>query len=250
MILIIIGCFAGIAAAFFGMSGGVILVPILKYLNYSIVYAVGTASLCSLLSASSATYSNLKEQSFLKFNRVFSLAIPSIIFAQFGVYFVRLFSELVVISTYIAFLLILIPLTYMGKYKNISEFNVDKFSRLELLKSTAIGSFGGLVSGAFGIGGGVIFVPLQVLFLNVPLKVAIRISSAVIIFTIASSFIGHYFKGGVLINEGLILGLGGIIGASLGSSLLTKVPESIVRKSFIGMIFVLVFIISYSSFIR
>ena len=49
-----------------------------------------------------------------------------------------------------------------------------------VVKSMLIGLMAGLSSGAFGIGGGVLVVPLQVIVLKVSIKEAVRVSLGVV----------------------------------------------------------------------
>lgn len=245
ILLFVIGIFAGTLAAFFGIAGGVLLLPVLSYLDFSLVNTVGVSSLCSFMSTTSATLFNVKIQRFLSAKRILTLMLPAVIFAQIGVYFVRVFSESIVLITYLLLLVILILLSSLSQVIDSEEFDINRYSKKDFYNSLFSGSFAGLCSGAFGIGGGVLLVPLQTYFLKVPIKMAINISSAVIIFTTLSSFVGHYLKGGVLIEEGLVLGIGGVIGANFGTKLLRKVESSNVRKYFILLLSLLIISILY-----
>jgi uncharacterized protein len=94
------------------------------------------------------------------------------------------------------------------------------------------GGVAGLLSGLFGIGGGVILVPLQLLLLNETIKTAIRTSLGVIVITSISSFIGHALSGNLFFVEGLMIGMGGLIGAQISSGFLPKLSEQFVSISF------------------
>ena len=249
-LLFLIGLLTGTLAAFFGMSGGVILLPILTYMGYPLVNAIGVSSLCSFMSTASATYNNLLGHKFFNYKRIFSLMIPAVISAQIGVYFVRTYTNETVLLTYVSYLFVLIIIAKYGIRTSNDDFKVESFSLADFLKSLTISFLAGLSSGAFGIGGGILMVPLQSYWMHVPIKIAIKLSSAVIIFTTLSSFIGHFVKGGVLIEEGLTLGFGGIIGAKIGSYLLKKVDAKIVKHSFILMLFILIISILYKILIK
>lgn len=103
----------------------------------------------------------------------------------------------------------------------------------------AIGSAAGLLSGLFGMGGGIILVPFQMLLLREPIKVAIQTSLGVIVGTAVSACIGHAAKGNVLFFEGTILGVGGLLGAQLSTRLLPKLPDAIVSLIFRSLLGVL-----------
>jgi uncharacterized membrane protein YfcA/ABC-type phosphate transport system substrate-binding protein len=103
----------------------------------------------------------------------------------------------------------------------------------------AIGSAAGMLSGLFGMGGGIILVPFQMLLLREPIKVAIRTSLGVIVGTAVSACIGHATKGNVLFFEGMILGVGGLLGAQLSTRVLPKLPDTIVSLTFRSLLGVL-----------
>lgn len=98
------------------------------------------------------------------------------------------------------------------------------------------GGIAGILTGLFGIGGGAILVPLQILLLNESLKVAIQTSLGVIILTAISACIGHTLSGNVLFAEGIILGGGGLLGAQFSTRYLPTIPEKVVSLAFRGML--------------
>ena len=73
--------------------------------------------------------------------------------------------------------------------------------------------------------------PLQILWLNTPIKVAARVSLAVIVFSSGAALIGHMLNNGEIDwQSGLVLGLGGLIGAPIGSRLLRRItPKTATR---------------------
>ncbi|MBI2167761.1 MAG: sulfite exporter TauE/SafE family protein [Candidatus Omnitrophica bacterium] len=93
-----------------------------------------------------------------------------------------------------------------------------------------IGLLGGWVSGLFGVGGGVIFVPLLVLFLGVNLHVAIGTSLVTIIPTALVGAYRHFLGEGVDLKLALLLAVFAIVGAWLGAGLSLKLDVALLRK--------------------
>ncbi|MDR5904180.1 sulfite exporter TauE/SafE family protein [Franzmannia qiaohouensis] len=106
-----------------------------------------------------------------------------------------------------------------------------------LLFFCLVGAFAGMIAGLFGIGGGVVIVPALIVALNqqgvdpsVVIHLAIGTSLAIITVTGASSALGHWRKGAVLVDllkrmlPGLVLGavLGGLIADQLRAELLER----------------------------
>ena len=93
-----------------------------------------------------------------------------------------------------------------------------------------IGLLGGWVSGLFGVGGGVIFVPLLVLFLGVNLHVAIGTSLVTIIPTALVGAYRHFLGGGADLKLALLLAVFAVVGAWLGAGLSLKLDVVLLRK--------------------
>lgn len=118
-----------------------------------------------------------------------------------------------------------------------SNKQVQQPQRFNIVFANIItGGIAGILTGLFGIGGGAILVPLQILLLNESLKVAIQTSLGVIILTALSACIGHTLNGNVLFVQGLILGGGGLIGAQFSTRYLPTIPEKVVSRAFRAML--------------
>jgi len=103
----------------------------------------------------------------------------------------------------------------------------------------ATGSAAGLLAGLFGVGGGVIMVPLQILLLGESIKTAIQTSLGVIVITAISATAGHAARGNVLWVVGLILGGGGLLGVQVSTRFLPRLPDRIVSLAFRSLLAVL-----------
>ena len=88
----------------------------------------------------------------------------------------------------------------------------------------AIGTAGGAFSGLFGIGGGVVMVPLLILWLGYEERTATGTSLAAIaiIAAFAAAVQGAY--GNVHVEEGLLVGIPAVGGVLLGTWLQQRVP--------------------------
>ena len=105
-----------------------------------------------------------------------------------------------------------------------------------LPKVASIGFSAGILSGLFGVGGGVIMVPLQRAFLGESLKASITTSLGAIVLISGSGVTQHALADNVLWLPGLLLGLGSLIGGQLGARLLPKLPEIWVQYLFTGLL--------------
>jgi uncharacterized protein len=89
----------------------------------------------------------------------------------------------------------------------------------------AIGGAGGVLSGLLGVGGGVIMVPLLVLWTGVRQREAHAISLGAIVPISLAGVITYGAAGKVKVGDAVALAAGSIIGARVGAGLLARVEE-------------------------
>ena len=125
----------------------------------------------------------------------------------------------------------------IGKRINLSknqeaeaEQNQSKIN--SIISRIVTGGTAGILAGIFGVGGGVIMVPLQILLLGETIKVAIQTSLGVIVMSSISAATRHAFEGNILLVPGLILGFGGLIGAQISTRFLPKLKDQVVSLMF------------------
>ena len=104
------------------------------------------------------------------------------------------------------------------------------------------GAITGLLSGLFGIGGGVLLVPMLVMFLGYQQRLAAGTSVAAILPAAVVGGIGYAVQGNVDWVAAVLLAIGIVIGAQIGSYLLSKVPTGFLRWLF--MVFLLGIVVS------
>lgn len=105
-----------------------------------------------------------------------------------------------------------------------------------MLELLVLGSFVGVLSGFFGIGGGTILIPL-LLLLGFDTKVAIGISVVQMLF---SSVYGSYLnnkKGTLDVSMVLLIGIGGFIGALLSGFIASSLSSTSLEIIFLAFAF-------------
>ncbi len=229
------GVLAGIIAGLLGVGGGTIIVPMLVFFGKLPVNAVATSSLAIVITSISGSFQNWKEGN-LEIRKVISLGIPAVITAQVGVYIASKASPVILLSLFAVLLFFNIYLASLRRKLIKQEFISVNQDRV-FINTILTGGAAGILSGLFGVGGGVIMVPLQMLLLGEKIKVAIQTSLGVIILTAISASIGHAVAGNILLSEGLLIGFGGLVGAQIGTRFLPKLSDKVITVGFLTFIF-------------
>lgn len=102
----------------------------------------------------------------------------------------------------------------------------------------AIGLIAGLISGSFGVGGGIIIVPGLVLFLKFSQRLSHGTSLLAILPIAASGVIGFALHGSINLSYALLLGIGSMAGAILGTKLLVMVNNTWLGRAFSALLLV------------
>jgi uncharacterized protein len=99
-------------------------------------------------------------------------------------------------------------------------------------KLLAIGLGGGLLSGLLGVGGGVVMVPLLVLWAAYPQREAHAISLGAIIPISIAGIATYGVAGEVRYWQALGLAAGAVVGAQIGARLLARIDERLLKIVF------------------
>lgn len=232
------GLFSGVLAGFLGIGGGTILVPLLVGLGYTPVKAIATSSLAILITSISGSVQNWR-MGYFNAKRVIYLGLPALITAQIGVYLAERFLPYLLLTAFGLLLLLNIYLVELRKQLTTRNTTPQAHNFNPLIAIIFTGSAAGILAGLFGVGGGVIMVPLQILLLEETIKVAIQTSLGVIVITAISACVGHTLNGNVLFTEGILLGIGGFLGAQISTRMLPKLPDEVVSIAFRTMLGIL-----------
>jgi len=115
--------------------------------------------------------------------------------------------------------------SYIFLKRKIEEKPID-VSRLLLVFSAGASFFAGIISSLFGIGGGLIFVPLMVVALGISMKRAAPTSQFIFMFASFSGLIMHSMLGHPDYYQALLLSIGAFAGGILGARLSLEIKEN------------------------
>jgi uncharacterized protein len=248
------GCCAGFLAGYFGVGGGIVLVPILLYYYQSIGVsslvathlAFGT-SLFIIVFTSSVSAREYHRNGHVVWRAVLVIGLASVVGALGGAVLAsvlqgktlqRIFGAVVLVSA-------LRLLSETRKPKG------EQRPRLGIVPLSATGLVVGVISPLAGVGGGVFSIPIMYSFLHFPLKRALGTSSATIVVTALAAVAGYIVRGmGNPLLPGYTLGYvdylhalpvvaGTVLLAGVGAKLAHRTDTAMLRKVFAMFLFVM-----------
>ena len=101
---------------------------------------------------------------------------------------------------------------------------------IQIILLLCIGLIAGVVSSMFGVGGGIILVPILILLLKLDPHQAIGTSLAIIIPTVLVGAYTHYRLKNVNVQLAIIIATGAVIGAVLGAHIAESLPSLYLKK--------------------
>jgi uncharacterized membrane protein YfcA len=107
-----------------------------------------------------------------------------------------------------------------------------------VLKLALIGVVAGVFSALFGVGGGIVIVPLLILAATVPARCATGTSLAAIGLTAAAGALLYGLEGHLHVGHAALVGLPAAAGAVVGASVQQRVPVRSLSFAFAGLLVV------------
>ena len=104
-----------------------------------------------------------------------------------------------------------------------------------------IGLGAGVLSGIFGIGGGIVIVPALIYLAKFPPQQAAGTSLAALVIPIGAAIgaLTYYKAGQLQVRDALLIAGGMAIGAFLGAQIATHVDATVLRRGFAGLMVVM-----------
>jgi uncharacterized membrane protein YfcA len=103
---------------------------------------------------------------------------------------------------------------------------------LELVLVAVLGVGTGVLAGLYGVGGGILFVPILVLFFELGQVEAEATSLLAILPTVAAGAWRQHRYGNVRWRAALVIGLGAVAGVQVGVLVAHWLPEDLLRRLF------------------
>ncbi|MCT4783874.1 MULTISPECIES: sulfite exporter TauE/SafE family protein [Exiguobacterium] len=225
LLFIPLGAVVGTLSGFFGIGGGVIIVPVLLFSGYSAAEAVAT-SLLFVVGTSLAGAKRHTSLGNVSWSSGLMIGLTGAITAQLSSRFVLAFSGT---SDWVLNVLYLAILSYFAVtlLKKTSKRNPKQNTTVAAI---AIGAIAGLLSALLGIGGGFIIVPLLVSWLGYSTHRAVGTSLAAVLFIAFGGLLGYLpsLTLDLIVPAALIFGA--FIGAPLGATMTSRYRDKEISR--------------------
>jgi uncharacterized membrane protein YfcA len=259
-ILILFGLVVGTVGTMVGVGGGFIHVPFLMLVcGFSVQDAIGTSIgiIFFNTTAGSFMYYHQKCIDIDLAKKLSLIVIPGAILGPLIVqqynnswYLVVFTLLLFVISCYLFFTnsqINLLPEFRYNRRVTIEDIDGNKISYSTNIGLSYIGTFIiGFFSNLIGIGGGIIHVPFLILFLRIPVHVALGTSHFILCVSSFAGMIMFGILGNIHFDYMMPIAVGAILGAKIGVELSKLTSPVVIRK----MLALILFFITFRIFIK
>jgi len=263
ILLALLGVFSGFLGGLLGVGGGIIVVPVLILIfDLQARQAVGTSLVMIIFTALSSTFAYQRQKRLDWKVGVMgaSVTVPG---AAVGAYATNFFSSQVLTIFFGIFLFFIAAFMFRRSYRTGNQGKktrtqtrsktgqlvwkrklVDAYGGVfqydaDMLSGLALLFFGGLASGFFGIGGGLIVVPILMSVVGLPMHLAVATSMLTMIFTSVSGVATHILLGDVLLEYAAPLVVGIVIGAQFGARTAKRLRSTSLERVFAAVVFVM-----------
>jgi len=228
--LILVGLFIGTMSGFFGIGGGMILVPVLLVLGFDVKDAIGISIVQMVFSSIYGSYLNHKKGSLIIGEGIF-VGLGGFSGGYIGGYVTDYIPDAWLQFTF--FGLLLYALFRLFFSQNHEDDSQTKSLNKGLLFGLGLGI--GIFSITLGIGGSIILTPLLVGLLHYPLKKAVSAGLFFVVFSSVAGMISRLSSGTIDFNNGLIVAIASLIGVALGIWLKDHVTSKNHKMALLGL---------------
>ena len=243
ILLSIFGIITGFIAGFFGLGGGMVLIPMLLFVGFSMKNAIAISIVQMVFTSTYGTFLNFKENRSLLKDGLFlgsggfigGILSGTIINYIDGIYLQYLFILIVMLA------ILKIYLADASTQTNISASHNKS-------KLIFIGFSIGLIAMSIGVGGSIMLTPVLISYMYYNLKDASSMGLFFVVFSSIAGFISLSYYGNILYFEGITVGLLSTLGVYFGIKIRNKV-NILAYKKLILLLYIVIFISVISNII-
>lgn len=238
ILFLILGIGVGTFGSLVGIGGGLICVPIFIFFLsdggmvpyfHTAASIVGTSLFIVMVNATSGTVAYLMQDR-VYFKAGVPFAIATLPGAFLGSYIADTFTGQQLNFYFGAFLACVAVIMYWNSTHSKKSDVLKIPAGFKFNKKLGIGSSLGVgfLSSVFGIGGGVIHVPLMVYLLDFPVHIATATSNFILAICSMSGVISHVLLDHIVWVPAIAISIGAAIGAQIGAKISRKTKSKVI----------------------
>ena len=219
IILVLVGVLVGTLAGFFGIGGGMILIPILMFLGIDIKTAIGISIVQMAFASVYGSYLNHKRG---------SLIIGEGIWVGVGGFFggfIGAYVSNLIPSTVLEYLFLSL-LTFALLRMFSAKEHTGTVKSLNSIVLFSVGFLIGIFAISLGIGGSILLTPILAGFLHYPIKKAVSAGLFFVVFSSIAGLISHSSAGTIDLEKGIYVAVASLLGVYIGIWLKDQVSAS------------------------
>lgn len=244
LMLALIGFIGSFISGMVGIGGSIIKYPMLLYIPPALGFAAFSAQEVSAISAVQVFFASLagifayKKGKLIHMRLVSTMGIPIVIGSFAGGFGSKLLSDSAINLTYAVLALVAAVMMFMPK-RGASDGLAGPitFNRPLAVVSAAIV---GVLSGIVGAAGAFITVPIMLVLLRIPTRIAIASSLAITFLSSIGSTTGKLLGGHMLLVPSIVMVVASIAGSPLGAKLSQRMNVKLLQWLLSGLISVTV----------
>ncbi len=246
ILIFLLAVITSTASALVGLGGGLLLIPfIVLIFGLPVKFVAGTMLFAMVPFTLMATLRNLKG-GYVNFRIGLIMEMGSVIGVITGANFSTMLPDMVLKGLFLGIVIYLMftlqiptdsPYNYVAiGFKKINHIPpyikcfASKESDLSVPALVFVGFLAGLFSGMLGIGGGFLKTPVLIVGVMLPPKVAVGTALFMISITAFFGTLSHAYLGHINYPIALIITVGMILGAYLGTTIFKKLPDRRVKR--------------------
>ncbi|GAB2693420.1 sulfite exporter TauE/SafE family protein [Paenibacillus thermoaerophilus] len=230
--LFVIGFIGSWISGMVGIGGSIIKYPMLLYIPPLLGYAAFTAQEVSAVSAVQVFFATLagmfayRRDGFINKKLVLAMGIPMIAGSFAGGYGSKFLPDSAINLTYAIMALVAAVMMFVPK-KETDKADYSHVSFNATVAATA--AIVGLLSGIVGAAGAFLTVPILLVVLKIPTRVAIASSLAITFLSSIGTAVGKVIGGHLPLIPSLVMVIASVIGSSLGAAAGMKIKVNVLQ---------------------
>ncbi len=237
--LAILGIITGAVSGFFGVGGGMVLIPMLLFANFEMKQAVSISIMQMVFSSIFGSFLNSKKNKEILRDGLF-LGIGGFIGGSLsGIIVSNVNGD---ILQYLFLLIVILAIvgvsTTPAQHENIQKDSSPK-------RLITIGFFIGMIAMSIGVGGSVMLTPILAGYLHYNLKHASSLGLFFVMFSSIAGFLSLSLAGHMMYFEGAVVGIASLFGVYLGIYVKNKTHITSYKKLILILYVMILVSVSY-----